>query len=333
MAAPKIFRSTDASAPALNGNAGSLVNVLDWCLLTTGSASNLGWGNPYTGTNLRVYRAPAGVRHYLDVDDSGPDATALGRNARLRGYESMTAVATGTNAFPTTTQATTSVGIVKSTTTGTTARPWILIGDDRTFFLFVESAGTDPPNLTTHTWTSCCYFGEFLSALSGDNYRSYIGWQSATSTIVTAGTHAFGIVAATDAGNTAGINAARSYTGAGSSIWLGTLENGSIAASIPTYVGVYAVFPNPCDGGAYMNAMDLVEKGTGATGASSATAGSGFGGFRGRHRGIYQTPYTTVGYNDQDTFTGVGDFTGKTFIALKLGGMLAVETTAWAYST
>jgi hypothetical protein len=300
--APTIYRSTDASAPVLHGNAGSLIAVLDGCLVNGyGAQTALGWSKAFSGTNLASYRASAGVQHYLDVDDSAPDATALGRNARVRGYETMSAVGTGTGLFPTTTQVTTSVGIVKSTATGTTARPWLLIGDDRTFYLFAEPAGTDPPNLATHTWTSAMYFGEFLSALSGDNYRSMIAWQTNTTTAATASLAAFAAAQPTSA-TAVNTSLARTYTGAGAACWA-TLLGAGMYSSTSTYQSDQPpfTFPNTVDGGLYLNSFDIFERTSGTT----PTAATGGAGCRGRLRGAYQTLYTTAGYNDQDTFSGV----------------------------
>lgn len=338
MAAPVIFRSTDGSAPALNGNAGSLVNVLDWCLISGGSASNLGWTIAYTGTNARDYRPPAGVQHYLDVDDNGPDGTALGRNARCRGYTAMTALATGTGPFPTVAQQATPVGIVKSTATGTTARPWILIGDDRGFLFFCESGGTDPPTLSSHVWTSFFCFGEIESALTGDLYRTLIALQSGTTTVVTAGLGALLAPAA------AGINTAvasplympRSFSGSGAAIWAGWVANAMVAVtgtaggnSFQVDGGGTIVYPNPTDGGLYMNAVDVGERGSGTNVAATTT-------IRGRARGLIQQIHGTTVGDDQTTFSGVAgtEWAGRTFIFLKTtNGGVVVETTAWPTSS
>lgn len=336
MAAPTIFRSTDASAPALNGNAGSLVNVLDWCLDTGTNAGALGWGIAFTAANKRVYRAPAGVRHYLDVDDSGPDATALGRNARCRGYEVMTAVGTGTGPFPTVAQAATPVGIVKSTATGTTARPWLLIGDDRTFHLFVAAGLTDPPTLATNLWDGVLTFGEFLSALTGDLYRSTLGYSSGTSTAVVGAKAALTMFGGQSASSAALQVTPRSYPGTGGAIWNTIIGNFAYTPSgnggvSDTVCGAFA-FPNAVDGGLYMNALDLAERGSAATPAGPTS-------FRGRVRGLYQPAHLTTIMNDQDTFTGVGDFAGRTFMILKYTSVSGVtsgvvaETTAWAASS
>lgn len=328
MAAPTIFRSSDASAPVLHGNAGSLVAVLDGCLVTGyGAQTALGWGSPYTAANKAVYRAASGVRHYLDIDDSAPDATALGRNARGRAYEVMTAVGTGTNPFPTVAQVTNCVATVKSTTTGTTARPWILIGDALSFIFLCEPAGTDPPNLGTHVWSSGFHFGEMLSALTGDLYRTLYGFQSVTTTVVTAATSAFAGLAQSNSASAINQVMARTYTGAGGSDWVCFVPNGFFGL-IET--GLF-VFPNPVDGGLWANAIDINERGSAAAAANAVSFGQ-----RGRARGILQAGYTAAGFNDQDTANGnpTGPFSGRTYMMLKLtGGMLLVETTAWDYSS
>src|SRR5574337_1914064 len=94
-----VYRSSDASAPVLTGQAGSLITVLDACLISGyGSKSPAGWAKPYSGTNLAAYRAATGNRFYFRVDDSGTV------EARISGYETMSDVNTGTGQFPTTAQ-------------------------------------------------------------------------------------------------------------------------------------------------------------------------------------------------------------------------------------
>lgn len=64
----------------------------------TSKRAGLGWTKPYSGTNLASYLSPDG--EYLAVDDT--QATSC----RLRGYETMSAVSTGTGPFPTVAQVT-----------------------------------------------------------------------------------------------------------------------------------------------------------------------------------------------------------------------------------
>ncbi|MGE3907973.1 MAG: hypothetical protein AB7K36_01385, partial [Chloroflexota bacterium] len=57
MTTTRIYRSTDSGAPVLTGQAGSLLNLLDKCLVDGyGSKAAAGWSRPYTGTNKTAYR-------------------------------------------------------------------------------------------------------------------------------------------------------------------------------------------------------------------------------------------------------------------------------------
>lgn len=319
MAAPTVFRCDDTSAPGLNGNAGSLLNVLDGCLVSGyGSKTALGWTKPFTATNKAVFRAPAGIQHYLDVDDSGPDATAAGRNARVRAYATMTAVATGTNPYPTTTQAATPI-IAKSSTADGTSRAWMLIGDDRTFYLFVAPAVGIPVVPSTISWNGCLAAGEFDSVVASDSYRGCCLFGSATTTAIT-NSYSLTINATAGTNPISIANAARTYTGTGTAVWIAGL--GHALAGMP--------YPNAPDGGLYLNAFLIAEAGTG----TSTTVFSSGAGFRGRFRGIMQHAASASLFNDGDTLTGAGDYTGRNFMVVRnTSSSLLVETTAWPYST
>src|SRR5690348_12633571 len=131
MSAPVVYSSSDTGAPVLTGQAGSLIAVLDACLVNGyGTQTAAGWTKAFSGTNKADYRMAGGNQFYLDVDDSAAQ-TAAGKEANVRGYEAMTALATGTNAFPTTTQfAAPGQVIRKSATADATSRGWILVADD-----------------------------------------------------------------------------------------------------------------------------------------------------------------------------------------------------------
>src|SRR5262245_26448894 len=131
-----VYRSTDSSAPTLSGTAGDLVNVLDKCLVAGyGSKTAAGWSKPFTGTNAAVFRMGGGNQFYLDVNDNGPGA-GTGQEARVRGYETMTAVATGTGPFPTVAQLAAGIIVRKSAALSGTTRAWVMVADDRSFYLF-----------------------------------------------------------------------------------------------------------------------------------------------------------------------------------------------------
>ncbi|WP_447940095.1 hypothetical protein [Pseudoxanthomonas mexicana] len=151
MTAFRVFSSTDAGAPALTGQAGSLANVLDAVLVDgygTGPSAKAaaGWSRTYSATNKRVYRNEivAGSGYYLRLDDTAAIGNA--RHVFLRAFQLMTDIDTGTNLVPTTAQATNGSLWQKSTTLDATARAWVIVANDKTFYPFFDCAGNGIAN-------------------------------------------------------------------------------------------------------------------------------------------------------------------------------------------
>lgn len=97
----------------------------------------LGWTKLFSGTNKGAYLPkPQYVQCYLRVlDDSTVPTSASGRWAKVRGYESMSDVDTGTGPFPTVAQAANALSVMKSSTSDSTVRAWWLAGDGGIFYL------------------------------------------------------------------------------------------------------------------------------------------------------------------------------------------------------
>jgi len=94
---PSIYTSTDAGAPQLTGQAGSLLALLRAVLVngySTGATAKapLGWTQEFSGTNKAVFRnnPTTGSGYRLRIDDT------QAREARMRAYTTMTNVDTGT---------------------------------------------------------------------------------------------------------------------------------------------------------------------------------------------------------------------------------------------
>jgi hypothetical protein len=165
-----VFKSTDASAPVLTGQVGTLVALLDACLVSGyGATASLGWAKAFTGTNKAVYRSPDGTRFYLRVQDDGPGAR-VGGQARVVAYESMTNVDTGVDPYPTAAQRADGLLWDKSATADATARTWSLVGDGKRFYLLVQGAG----NTSYLDRWDCWSFGDILGYKLGDAYHSMI---------------------------------------------------------------------------------------------------------------------------------------------------------------
>lgn len=173
-----VYKSTDAGAPVLTGQVGSLVALFDACLVNGyGAKAAAGWTKPFAAANKGAYKQnvtgsnnPTGM--YVYVDDSGPGA-GVAREARVCGFETMTAITpTGTGQFPTAAQSLIGAGylvIRKSITADAVARPWTLVATGQTFYLFVESGDQTIP-LGTTTFS----FGDFRSYKNGDQYAVMI---------------------------------------------------------------------------------------------------------------------------------------------------------------
>jgi len=240
----KVFQSTDSGAPSLSGTAGSLISLLDACLIdgygsvtldsvviagnvatctkstghgltaigtvgpvirmsgvsvpsalnadwritvvsstvftfvTTGLSDQtatgtiaakrapLGFSKSFSGTNKAVYRADdvASTRHYLRVADDGTGSASY---ARVRGYETMSDVDTGTGLFPTDTQISGGGYWPKSIIADATSRLWRLVGNSEGFVFMVNY------NSSANSFVPV-YFGDYASEKAVDAYRTIL---------------------------------------------------------------------------------------------------------------------------------------------------------------
>ena len=309
-----IYKSNDASAPTLNGTAGSLVNVLYACLVTGyGSKGAAGWAREFTGTNKAAFRASSGNRFRLLVDDTGT------QEARLVAYETMTDVDTGTNPFPTTAQLSGGIFCRKSNTADATTRAWMVVASDVMVYVFIDSgsASTDWSAAPTAANLSGCFgFGDFVSYKSGDTYNTIIFGAVATSTSV-------GQMANKSQQNgftsISGHWVARPYTGvAGSAV---CAKCGILSQNTGSVIGVsssWGPYPDPITGGLLVSPLGVAEAGA-----------SGFL-LRGVLPGLWE-PMHNLPANHADTFSGSGVTAGKTFLLANASfsttlGRVAVET-------
>ncbi len=137
--------------------------------------SSAGWERAFSGPSKAAYRSKEGLRHYLRVvdDASSPGAT---REAQLRGYRTMSSIDEGVEPFPTPAQRA-SLYAYKSTGADTSSRPWVLICDERIFYLGVQT-NESPAN---RLWSGGGYpwwvsFGELASPTREvDSYMTVLG--------------------------------------------------------------------------------------------------------------------------------------------------------------
>jgi hypothetical protein len=328
----RIYRSTDASAPTLTGQVGSLTSLLDAILVNGyGSQTAAGWTIGFTTTNKRAYQQnttganlPTGA--FLYIDDTGPGAGGA-REARACGFETMSAITpTGTGQFPTLAQTGIGVGtlvIRKSTTADSTARAWTCIADGHTVYLFVETG-----DITVPTATYAFSFGDFFSYRSGDQYAIVIMGrvaenvtsQSPEATCVLTGFNQ-PVVFNTSIGH----YACRSWTGVGGSVQVGkhtdqtkmgqyaasNISSGTAFANNGPSVAIGRIqanptafpYPNGPDGACWLAPVWLHHNGS----------------VRGYLKGFW-APLHDRPLNHNDTFTvSGGNLNGKSFVAQAVG--------------
>ncbi len=295
---PIVYSSTDASAPQLTGQNGSMVALLD-ALLRTGYGSKAGCGwTAATGntSTLGAWRnsTSTGTGFWLQCRDAA-DGAGGAKEALMRGFESMTDAATGTNAFPSVAQLSSGIVWHKSTAASATTRPWWAIGCQRWLYLFVDSFGTGLD-------TAAGYFaGDIVSLRPGDaahfhisgsevanqissSIRSRLG-SAFNPTVPPDATNYNGWIARNYAQVTSGVRVAALQTSFGDTAW------GTAGVAYPYEVNSGLVFER----GLLMEAARRP---------------------RGRYPGLYVALHPTTGFTDLQVFASVpGQPSGTNFTA------------------
>jgi hypothetical protein len=327
MAQFTIYKSTDGSAPVLSGTVGSLVALLDACLVTGyGAKVAAGWTKPFTGANKAAFQQGIGSNQmYLRVQDDAPGAGGA-REARIVGYETMSDVDTGTNPFPTVAQFTNGMFARKSTSLNATARPWVVVADARTVYWFNQPGDTTTTDLLTDSYVGCG-FGEFYSFQINDAYRVFIigrPTEGVGANLIGGG---LGLRSANVTLADIGHYIARGHTGTAGAVQVGI--HGDSVKGDQTNLDSAGIVPytNPSDGGLYLAQQWIHDPTTAPTPS-----------LRGRMRGLWWFLQPLASVNDGDTASGgaSGELTGKTFLFLKRihgasnvgsnAGLLAIET-------
>lgn len=322
----RVYRSSDAGAPVLSGTVGSLIGLLDACLVNGyGAKAAAGWTKPYTsGANKAAYRMATGggrTGFYLSVDDNGPGAGGA-REAFLTGFQTLTAFNTGTGQFPSSGQlniGTTPAGAViarKSSTADATVRQWTIVADESVVYLFLETIDYTAPDARV----SCCaMFGDIFSYAATDNYKcmligrngvndggsSYemMNWLNGSISTNTAPGHFMaaaqtGLSTSLPCGKHTDVAKLGSLAGNKGS---GTTRqfNGAHGLGAAQATSVNLQYPNPTDGGLLMAPLWVNHN----------------YGVRGYMKGAWAVLQSRP-VNPGDTFAGTGALAGKTFQAI-----------------
>ncbi|MBV5327671.1 MAG: hypothetical protein JZU65_08530 [Chlorobium sp.] len=167
---PIVYRWDDGNAPVARGERRSLCDILYACLVTGyGTKPGAGWTRPYVNATFdkAAFRnnSSTGTGFYLQVDGYGAPSP---ENPKIMGYEVMTGVSSGLRPFV---AAAAAQYMWTSNLADTTAHPWILVADDRAFYLTIFITATAAPtNSDLHK--SEMFFGDAIKWFSSDAYCS-----------------------------------------------------------------------------------------------------------------------------------------------------------------
>lgn len=166
---PIVYRSTDPGAPVLNGQAGSLLALLNAILVTgygdgASSKPGAGWTRPYASSSVQVFRnsATSGSGTYLRVRDDASAATLnTGCVAQALGYSSMSDIDTGADQTPSAALQARGSFIAKAPTATAAARSWMVIATEIGFYLFTAWSNFN-------NGLGAYYYGDIDTVVSGD---------------------------------------------------------------------------------------------------------------------------------------------------------------------
>lgn len=307
-----LFRGGVDGAPQLYGTAGSLLSVFDYCLIT-GS----GWLKPIPNTgsflaepltmSYACYQQPTGSGRVLFLNDGRPNSQAMTREAWATGWETIislsasvtNSVGYGTYPFPTSSQNVTSmsppyghVAIRKSTTfDATNARPYVLVADSSSFYLFVKTGDQN----SYYGFG----FGDFYSFMSGSPDPGnclIIGRNIENSSA--AANEVMDLLSTMAAGQALYLD--RAHDGLTFSVTAS--KHGDATKGSATQFNGTIPYLNPTDTSMYVSPIWVVESGA----PLNIT-------IRGLLRGMYQPLHVSTSFIDGANFSGSADFNGKNF--------------------
>lgn len=189
-----------------------------------------------SGTTLASYQSTdtgfGSKRFFLDVDDSNA------QYVKVRAYEAMTAVGTGTNPFPTVAQVATSTW-VKSNVASSAAVPFAIFADSRAIHFHAQYGFT---TANTIIGGATRFFGDLIDfRTGGDPYACALNFSTQVTGVALTPDNTMSARAST-------LYIARPYTGVGAATshqQFGYSGNASGFSGLDAYFGAY---PNQVDG-------------------------------------------------------------------------------------
>lgn len=211
-----------------------------------------GWEKVFGGTNKAVYRSTdvTGSRFYLRIDDSN------GLYARVRGYEAMTDIDTGTGLFPLDAQIAAGGGYWhKADTSNATAIPYLLVADAK---LLLQAMCLGVTSGGNYIATVVHGFGEGVALNpAGDAFASLLSASSSPTYYMDYG----GLSGADNDSTSYGASFfARGWQGLGGAVYARPVPEGGSVWVLSGAEGTLGVAPGRVDGAIRMARMLLKDQ-------------------------------------------------------------------------
>ena len=293
----RVYRWDDASAPVLTGEVGKLAALLKACLVTGyGSKTAAGWSNPYSATNVEAFTnsvAAGGTGYGIKVSHTNAQYTSV------IGYEAIDGSGNLTNQFPTGAQLANGTIWWCSSTADTTPRPWLLVADEKRFYLWIGHSVTTGTGLATSSYMLMFFAGDLTGLNPADPYRFMVIGNTSASAIPNffAGINSY----VQNGSVVQGHYMARNLSGSTVSKTCGK-TGGCYAGGVGSMGTTGGAYPDAASGGMLLYPVFVND--------ADATSQ-----IRGHMPGLYNPIHNLPG-NSGDTFSGVGSLGGKSFLLL-----------------
>lgn len=255
-----------------------------------------GWVKAFSDTGLAAYKSTSveGTGCYLRVDDTGTTT------ARVRGYEALSDINTGSGLFPSAAQFDNGLWWSKSNAAGATAVPWRIYADDRGIYFFVR-------NINPGGEYQGNYFGDAPSIKSGDPYACVLRGNVSDKSAAAGGTFGDDLIFADGSYSHDGLYAARAANTLGGAVKVHSapvMAVGVAATHITGSVG----FPYPgIDNGLMLSPVVIYDA----------------KGPRGYLPGLRYAPQiVNTSFNTGNPVPGSGDMAGKKVQAIRMGALI-----------
>ncbi|WP_445392591.1 hypothetical protein ACUDTH_03085 [Stenotrophomonas pavanii] len=173
----------------------------------------------------------------------------------------MSDINTGTDPVPSDAMKSIGTRWDKSNNASAEARHWVAVGNERFFYLFIDSAGTFASQGTQGTYGH--YAGDLISMRPGDRHNFCVSYKGSDTEFVSSIGYAFKAQSGWSSGATGDSSTAafiaRSFTGSPGSVRACISAPGQASGALVGGLSSFPAYPYPGNGGLLYGSIDVLE--------------------------------------------------------------------------